>query len=216
MKQRRSDNRVNKLVIIGAGGLGKEVLEIVRSTRNSAYVTGFLDDDRMLQGKEIAHGVRVVGYTRHASDVMDGTEYIIALGSNKARQMIANRSRVRFATAIHHSAIVPGYLTATDLIIGAGAVITESSVKIGNHVHIDAGCVVSHDVVLSNFVRLNPGVLVMGGCVIGEGALIAAGAVIRDRVKVGPWATVGMGSVVLEDVPAGATVFGVPARRAGS
>ena len=207
---------MNKLIIIGAGGLGKEVLEILRSTRNGAYIAGFLDDDRMLQGKEIAHGVKVIGYTRNVSDVMDGTEYIVALGDNKTRAMIANRSRVRFATAIHHSAIVPMYLTATDLIIGAGAVVTEPSVKIGNHVHIDAGCVVSHDVVLGNFVRLNPGALVMGGCVIGEGALIAAGAVIRDGVKVGAWATVGMGAVVLEDVPAGAMVFGVPAKRAGS
>lgn len=44
------------------------------------------------------------------------------------------------------------------------------------------------------------------------GASIGAGAVIMCGVRVGEWAMVGAGSVVLEDVPAGATVVGNPAR----
>lgn len=47
---------------------------------------------------------------------------------------------------------------------------------------------------------------------VKKGASIGAGAVIRCGVTIGEWAMVGCGTVVLEDVPAGATVVGNPAR----
>lgn len=47
---------------------------------------------------------------------------------------------------------------------------------------------------------------------IGRGASIGSGAVIMCGVQVGEHAVIGAGAVVLDDVPAGATVVGVPAR----
>jgi acetyltransferase-like isoleucine patch superfamily enzyme len=44
------------------------------------------------------------------------------------------------------------------------------------------------------------------------GALIGAGATVSPGVLVGDRAIVGAGAVVVTDVPAGATVVGVPAR----
>jgi serine acetyltransferase len=44
------------------------------------------------------------------------------------------------------------------------------------------------------------------------GVYIGAGAVVRHRVTIGSRAVVGMGSIVLNDVPAGQTVAGIPAR----
>lgn len=48
---------------------------------------------------------------------------------------------------------------------------------------------------------------------IRRGAVIYAGATVLGGVEVGEGATVGAGAVVLDDVPAGATVVGVPARQ---
>ena len=45
-----------------------------------------------------------------------------------------------------------------------------------------------------------------------EGAFIGTGAVILPGVNVGAWSVVGAGAVVTLDVPARATVMGVPAR----
>jgi acetyltransferase-like isoleucine patch superfamily enzyme len=53
----------------------------------------------------------------------------------------------------------------------------------------------------------------MGGEVeVGERAFVGIGAVVLPRVRIGAGSTVAAGAVVTRDVPAGATVVGVPAR----
>lgn len=47
---------------------------------------------------------------------------------------------------------------------------------------------------------------------LGSGVTVGAGAILLGGIQVGDGATIGAGSVVLRDVPAGATVAGVPAR----
>ena len=50
---------------------------------------------------------------------------------------------------------------------------------------------------------------------IRRGVLLAAGCKVIGNIEVGEGAKVGAGSVVLEDVPAHATVAGVPAKIVG-
>jgi serine O-acetyltransferase len=47
---------------------------------------------------------------------------------------------------------------------------------------------------------------------IGDDVIIGCGARVLGKVKVGRGAVIGANAVVIEDVPAGATVVGVPAR----
>jgi acetyltransferase-like isoleucine patch superfamily enzyme len=53
---------------------------------------------------------------------------------------------------------------------------------------------------------------ITGGVVLGKSVTVGSHASVLPGVKVGDGATVGAGSVVMRDVPAGVTVFGVPAR----
>ena len=50
-----------------------------------------------------------------------------------------------------------------------------------------------------------------GEVVVGERAMIGAGAIVLPGVEIGPDASVAANSLVTTDVPAGATVAGVPA-----
>ncbi|PSQ45015.1 acetyltransferase [Halobacteriales archaeon SW_7_68_16] len=52
----------------------------------------------------------------------------------------------------------------------------------------------------------------VGEVVIGDRAMIGAGAIVLPGVEIGPDASVAANSLVTRDVPAGATVAGVPAR----
>jgi sugar O-acyltransferase (sialic acid O-acetyltransferase NeuD family) len=87
--------------------------------------------------------------------------------------------------------------------------------RIGNHVLINVGSIVSHDVVIDDFVTLSPGCVVGGGTTVGTRTFIGLGASLVDHVHVGSDVTIGAGSVVIHDVPDGATVAGSPARPVG-
>jgi acetyltransferase-like isoleucine patch superfamily enzyme len=105
--------------------------------------------------------------------------------------------------------------------IGAGAQIGERCVVAAHErVEVGAGATLDDEVVLIDFdhgiadverpVRLQE--VVTAPVVIGERAVLAAGATVLRGVVVGSDARVQPRGVVTRDVPAGATVGGVPAR----
>jgi UDP-perosamine 4-acetyltransferase len=72
---------------------------------------------------------------------------------------------------------------------------------------------VEHDCVVGEAAHIGPGAVLAGGVSVGAGALLGAGAVVRPGITIGAGAVIGAGAAVVEDVPPGAKVMGVPARR---
>ena len=88
---------------------------------------------------------------------------------------------------------------------------TVSSSVIGEHTHINAGAFLTR-CTLGDFVTVGPNATICGDVTIGDDVMIGAGAVIRNLLTIGDGAVIGCGAVVVEDVPAGVTVVGNPAR----
>lgn len=205
------------LVIVGAGGFGREVLELVRDI-NDAHPTfhllGFLDDGEVNPHVIERAGVPLLGRSSHIADL--GATYVIAIGSGEVRRQIDAVARatrhVAVATLVHPSATLGAdVLVGEGAIIGAGSRIT-THVAIGRHAHVNVNCTVGHDVTIEDFATLFPGVHLGGGCVIEEGATLSMGSVILPGVRVGRGAVVGAGSVVVRDVAPDTTVMGPAAR----
>jgi serine acetyltransferase len=86
-------------------------------------------------------------------------------------------------------------------------------VFLGDHVHVNAGAIVSHGCRLEEFVSVATGAVLCGEVHVESGAVIGAGAIVKHGgIRIGENAIVGMGAVVIDDVPPGTTVVGVPGR----
>ncbi len=80
-----------------------------------------------------------------------------------------------------------------------------------DHITVKANAIIGYDVTILCHEYLQDEYRV-GETVIGEQATIGAGAVVLPGVTVGAGATVAANSLVASDVPADATVAGVPAQ----
>ncbi|MFW5868594.1 MAG: acetyltransferase [Armatimonadota bacterium] len=203
-----------RVVILGAGGHGHVLLEILR-LQDEADVTGLLDDDEDLQGTRTRGDIEVIGRTDFATlRDCEADAFVVAIGNNRIRKMLYNRcleARLRPWSAIHPSAIIADSATlgaGTQVIAGA---IVNSHATVGVDVVLNTGCTVDHDNIIGDHAFLAPGAHLGGDVRVGAGAFVGIGASVLPGVSIGAGATVGGGAVVLEDVPSCAVVVGVPA-----
>lgn len=204
------------LVLVGAGGLGRETAEAVRASGRDGLV-GFVDDDPVTWGTSV-DGLPVLGGLGVLVEHEDWS-LVLCPGSGTGRSVLAARLRrlgvddERYATVVHPTAAVPTSCTVgVGCVVLAGAVLT-ASVTVGRHVVLMPGCVLTHDDVLQDFVTVCARVALAGDVHVAERAYLGAGCLVREHVHVGEAAVLGMGAVVLRDVPPGEVWVGAPARR---
>jgi len=206
------------LVIVGSGGFGREVVDLVRdlAAAGTAYdVLGLLGDVAPAPDVLARLGATWLGPTDAIASLPTGTAYVVAVADAVARERLAAQ-----ADAEGHEAVTlrhPSAVIGTDVRIAAGVVIAAhcsltSNIALGRHVHVDRASTVGHDAVLEDFVRLNPGAIVSGNVTLRRGSTLGTGAVTRQGVEVGAGTYVGAGAAVVSDLPAGVVAVGVPAR----
>ncbi len=204
------------LVIIGAGGHGREVLDIVEAM-NAVTPTydflGFLDDGINDCDELERRKARILGSAADTARL--GAVYLIGIGDGRVRatldQQLATLGCVA-ARAVHPAATIGADVDFGDgLVIAAGARIT-TNVRAGRHLHVNLNATIAHDCRLGDYVTILPGVNVSGNVALADGATLGTGAAVLPGVEVGKCAFIGAGAVVLSNVGAHLTVAGVPAR----
>lgn len=202
------------LVLVGAGGLAREVLAVVETVGLYRDVL-MVDDDPTLWGTTVG-GVLVIGGLEALTEPGYG-DVLVCAGRGSTRRLLVRRLAAlgiagdRFASVLHPSVGVPPGCT-----VGAGSILLAhttltADVQVGRHVVAMPQVTLTHDVVIDDFATLCAGVTLGGHVVVGEAAYVGMNACVREHVTVGPDATLGMGAVLLTDLPAGCIWAGVPA-----
>jgi len=204
------------IVILGAGGFGREVLDVIEAinlVERKWSFAGFLDDgdpDEELLAQRKAKHLGPIDVLANLD-----VEYVIGIGSSEARARIDS---VIAATGLNAAILVhPSATVGSEDVIGAGTIVCAHAsitthVTMGRHVQVNPGCTIGHDAVLEDFVTVLPGAAISGNVVLRKGATVGARAVVLQGLEIGEGATLGAGAVVTESVRNGSTVVGVPAR----
>jgi sugar O-acyltransferase (sialic acid O-acetyltransferase NeuD family) len=204
-----------KLVVFGAGGHAKVVIDIIE--RQGTYeIAGLLDDDLKHKG-ELFFGYPVLG-TRVELPALFSAQLchaIVTIGDNASRAAVAaylDQHGWRFASAIHpRASIGRGVKIGPGSVVMAGCVVNADA-YLGGQVIINTGATVDHDCRIEDAVHIAPGCHLCGGVSVGQGSLLGAGTTVTPGVKIGCKVIVGAGSTVIRDVADEARVSGSPAR----
>ena len=205
---------MNDIVIIGAGGFGREVAWLIERINNKTptwNLLGFVDDNTSLHGS-ILDGYPVLGGEEFLHE--KSLWVICAIGSAKTRKQVVNRieklKTIQFATLIDPSVIMSNRVSIGEgSIICAGTVITVD-VTIQSHVIINLDCTIGHDGVIARFVTMYPSVNVSGMVSIGECSEIGTGSQIKQGINIGDNIITGAGAVIVKDIEQSGTYVGVP------
>lgn len=209
------------LVILGAGGFGREtadVVEAVNAAGKPAFdLLGVVDDNPSAENRQrlTQRGIDYLGTTADLIARKDSPHFVVGIGNPEIRRAIAETleaAGLRPATLIHPTATLGSQVTVgAGTVICAGARIT-TNIRLGRHVHVNPNCTIGHDTVLEDYVSMNPASSISGDCFVRQGALIGVAAVVLNQLTVGAGAVVGGSACVVREVPAGVVVKGVPAR----
>src|ERR1700730_3662455 len=205
------------LLLVGGGGLAREVLAAVRLMPKKWNPIGALDDDPSRHGADL-DGVAVLGGSDLVGEFTDAAVVACVANARGPADRLGVVRRLdlpddRWATVVHPAACVAeGSVLGPGTVLLAGTVVT-APLRIGAHVVAMPHVLITHDDEIADGVTFAGGASLGGAVTIGECAYFGQGSLVREMLSIGAGAIVGMGSVVLQNVPAGEVWAGVPARK---
>ncbi len=208
---------MEKIVIVGAGGFGREVkmlIDQINSIENKYEFLGFYDDG-IQKGTVINHH-KVLGSIDELSYIDYEINIVLAIGSPDIKRKIVEKlinPLISFPTLIHPSVIIGDEFVSIGkgCIICAGNIIT-CNIDIKDFIILNLMCTVGHDTVINSFSSFMPSVNISGEVVIYEEVYVGTGAKIINQLEIGKKTIVGAGAVVSKTLPENCTAVGIPAK----
>lgn len=209
-------------VVIGAGGLGREVRDWLldwidddaKAGGRHAFL-GFLDDGEPDTERLSRLDAEHLGGVDWLAD-HEGVRYYIAVGVPEVRARIAAKCDAMGATPgpalVHPSAVIGSDSHLRDGSIVCPQSVITTNVQVGRHVQLNLTTTVGHDTTLGDFVTVNPGATLSGNVVLEDRVLIGTGAAVNQGLTVGAGSTIGAGAAVVKNIDGGVTAVGVPAK----
>lgn len=203
----------DRVVIVGAGGFGREVWQWIRSGGGrSPPIAGFLDADPRCSLDPDSPPL-LADPARYLPQPGDGL--LLAIGIPAVRRRVAAdlESRGgRFVTFVH-----PTALLATSARLGAGTIVcplavVSDRVTTGRCTLVNYHASLGHDSATGDYCVLSPNAALGGHAVLGDDVFLGLSASVGPGRSVGDRSKVAANSAALSDVAADRLVVGVPGR----
>ena len=206
---------MKQLLILGAGGMGKEIYYTARHSigyGTEFEVKGFLDFPNPDWDTSIYPPILGIedNYEIQPEDV-----FTCSIGDVHLKRKVCEKMKARgakFQTLIFENAQI-----GDNVKIGEGCIIDPyarigADVVLGDNCLVQTFAIVGHEAVVGNYCRLDCRSLLVGGVVLGDNVTIHTNAVLSHKVIVEDDAKVAALSFVIRKVKRGTIVMGNPAR----
>jgi sugar O-acyltransferase (sialic acid O-acetyltransferase NeuD family) len=206
---------MKKVIIVGAGSVGKFLAYNANHFTESFEFIGFLDDDDKKQNTFIA-GLPVLGKVSMLADLLN-QDYSVAWGiafpqikANLVKQY--ESLNADYPTFVAKSAWISHQVNlGKGTIIYPGCSINYESM-IGDFVVMNMNCALGHNATIGDFVSLAPGVNLGGYTQIGNLSDIGVGAATKQFISIGENCIIGGQAMVVNNIPNNQKVKGIPAK----
>lgn len=209
-------NSMQDIVIVGAGGFGREVkmlIDQINEKENTYNILGFYDDNTSLP--DMINGVPYLGTIDDLMKTENALNIALGVGVPKTKSQIVKRlasQNFKFPILIHPNVLIgkDDVRIGKGTIVCAGNVIT-CNIAIGEFVTLNLSCTVGHDTIIEDFASFMPSVNISGEVHIKKKVYVG-GAKIINQLTLGDNTIVGAGAVVSKSLPPNCTAVGIPAK----
>ncbi|TYP97354.1 sugar O-acyltransferase (sialic acid O-acetyltransferase NeuD family) [Tenacibaculum adriaticum] len=193
---------MKKIAIIGAGGLGREILGIIECINSINKVwdfIGFYDDNA---SSKSVNGHSVIGNIDSLNFTKENVHVIIGIGNPSIKEKIKEKitnPKIIFPNLIHPSAVIYSFenvkLGKEGVVIGANCVLTVN-ISIGNYVYLNTSSVISHDTIIGDYSMIMPTVSISTGAKIGKRVYLGNGVKIDSPIEIEDDTIIKAGSIL--------------------
>jgi sugar O-acyltransferase (sialic acid O-acetyltransferase NeuD family) len=202
---------MKKLAIVGAGGHGRVVADIARTSGWNNI--SFYDD---LNAEKNNAACPILGnFNTLLLTLGEYDGVIVAIGNAESRwskQTALSKAGAKIVTLIHPFSSVSEHAS-----LGAGTVVMPGAVinvgtKVGEACIINTGATVDHDCEIGYAAHICPGANLAGSVSVGSFSWLGIGSSVCQGIRIGSRVLLGAGTVVIKDVEDDSKMVGNPAR----
>ncbi len=194
------------ILIYGAGGHAKAVMEMVRAI--GAFQIAGIVDDNILVGTEVL-GIPVLGARSILPQLVraglelaaNGVGGIIDIGIRVKIFKLLDENGFSFPALVHPRATVEpsaqvgeGVQVFPQAYVGSSAVLKPRCM-------VNTGAIVSHDCEIGSYTHIAPGAMLAGHVHVGERTLVGMGVTTAIGIRIGSGVRIGNSAILYADVP---------------